>query len=392
MRDLVCNTRVSAAELTRYCEPTGFNDDLASNVCGVPAAVASLTESVEVYDYLGRQVGGVSKLADIPTVTSFSLFAVLPTGATKTLHLRPSPASAPKPPGPSKGSHIVLEPQFPYATNQLGLQAHELEPGIYDLLVWVYNFGDTPRSGSIAVAGGDQLSLNPKKWANVTVPPQGRTSIEASITVPQSLQVSLEGLPVTFTGDFEDPADVSPPVAYFKVVPNFNSIEPSSAAPVIGSDDPAEYSANMAGPGHMVKAQGPKGCVHFSFEFAPSTPGVWAFPQLVVNGTNKPPAGAQGIRFSLRDVSITPPGNSLPSLTVLFWNNAKAQYEVAIGHAPFDAGAPPTQVQTALFVASSSPGGGPLAATDVWELSIGLTDGPRSVVNMTVCDMQWVTF
>ena len=55
MRDLVCNTRVSAAELTRYCEPTGFNDDLASNVCGVPAAVASLTESVEVYDYLGRR-------------------------------------------------------------------------------------------------------------------------------------------------------------------------------------------------------------------------------------------------------------------------------------------------------------------------------------------------
>ena len=58
---------------------------------------------------------------------------------------------------------------------------------------------------------------------------------------------------------------------------------------------------------------------------------------------------------------------------MLFWNNAKAQYEVAIGHAPFDADAPPTQVQTRdcairrELVARGA--GGPLAATDVSELS-----------------------
>jgi hypothetical protein len=99
----------------RYCEPTGFNSDLTSNVCGVPAALTSLTESVAVYDYLGRQLGGVTKLADIPTVTSYSLFAVLPAGAAKTIDLRPPPSSAPRPSGPSKkGSDIVLEPQFPF--------------------------------------------------------------------------------------------------------------------------------------------------------------------------------------------------------------------------------------------------------------------------------------
>ena len=354
--------------------------------------MSSLNATVEVYDYLGRQLGGVTKLADIPTVTSYSLFAVLPAGTTKSLDLRPSPASATKPTGPSKGSLIVLEPQFPYATNQLGLQAHELEPGSYELLVYIYNFDDTPRSGRITVAGGDKLSLKPTEWTHVTVPPQGRTSIDVSVTVPESMQVSLEGLPIMFVGDFADAVDVQPPVAYFKIVPDFNSIKPLSEVPVAGSDDPTKYSSNMAGPGHMVRAAGPTGCVEFSFEFAPSTPGIWAFPQLRVNGTSKPPAGAQGIRFSLRNVSITPVGNSLPSLTVLFWNSAKVQYEVAIGHAPFEADGRTTQVQTALFVASSSPGARPLAATDVWELSVGLTDGPHSFVNMTICDMKWVTF
>jgi len=157
-----------------------------------------------VHDYLGRSLG-----TEVPgQLRSAPIFVLLAPGAAQHLVLtRPTPSAF----RTGKPSRMVLQLHMPRQTS-IKLQAipwasdfeHRVEAGVTtDLPLYLYNFGDQPVRGKVAVTHSpSEWTLTPRQWT-VTLKPMERRRLTLVLTKPQTLSAEPSDNWIKLQGDFD---------------------------------------------------------------------------------------------------------------------------------------------------------------------------------------------
>ena len=134
------------------------------------------------------------------------------------------------------------------------------------------------------------------------------------------------------------------------------------------------------------------GCIYFDFNFPASVTDAWAYPQLSFNGSDAPPAGADGVRYTLQ----TPPNANLKSQNVIWFDKDDAQFSA---HTRANASDGSPQQMTVLFKDALWDHQGPppsdptIGAGRVGKMAVGLNLAKSgAAAQMAVCGLEWIRF
>ncbi|MBE0535752.1 MAG: hypothetical protein IH624_08790 [Phycisphaerae bacterium] len=150
-----------------------------------------------VYDYLGRSL---EKMPE--ELTSAAVYIVLPAGRTRDVPLQTVAHSAPR---AGTASPVVLQVQMP-KSHSMKIEPRPWSQGFeykiaagrpWRLMMYVYNFSETPAAGRITVSDRPEgWVLSQRQW-EVTIAPMGRELLESDLLAAE------EGAgAIRLTGDF----------------------------------------------------------------------------------------------------------------------------------------------------------------------------------------------
>jgi len=166
----------------------------------------TLPEDVTVhaaYDYLGRSLGDKAPAQ----LRSSPVFVLLESDQAQGLELKPRTESRYR---TGKTSNVVLQLDMPHQS-RVKLQEipwasefeHQVKPEVEtDLPVYVYNFGDKPIRGTIAVSHCPSFwKLSPRQW-NVTLKPMERKRLNLRLVKPNNSSTESSDNWIKLKGDF----------------------------------------------------------------------------------------------------------------------------------------------------------------------------------------------
>jgi hypothetical protein len=419
--------------LMAYCPPAATQQQVGQASCALPSTLqsAAVSQVAKAFDFLGRDLQAIPS-----NVTAACVFIVLPDGAVGTM-LRVSPppdtaatdatttttttttTTAAGMTGTADGSRlrpssVVLQATFPYHGNEISanVDAHSLNAsGENSIPLYAYNFGQHARAMTVRAEASPGTVVKPASWA-LQVPAGGRTRFVAKIAPPGGRAVvdgDQQSGGVTITAESDAPrsggrrnSDEASPTLFFRVLPNLATLQPAVRTPCAGRADPSAWSHNVpAGASVQIQVASPSwaheaGCIHFDFNFPASVKDAWAYPQLSFNGSDAPPAGADGVRYTLQ----MPPSASLNGQNVIWFDKDDAQFSA---HTSANASDGSPQQMTVLFKDALWDHQGPapadptatIEAGRVGKMAVGLNlvkMKSGAVAQMTVCDLEWIRF
>ncbi len=158
-----------------------------------------------VHDYLGRPLGAVAP----GSLRSAPVFVLLAPGDERRLALtRPAPSRF----RGGKPGRMVLQLHLPRST-RIKLQEipwasefeHGIQPGVEtELPLYIYNFADQPRSGSVVVEHSPPgWKLKPRQWT-VTLKPMERRRLALVLTKPDTHATEPSDNWIKLRGDFNE--------------------------------------------------------------------------------------------------------------------------------------------------------------------------------------------
>ena len=297
-------------------------------------------------------------------------------------------------------SAVVLQSALPYNTPYVDKHVLNATGGAHPTVFYAYNFGQQPLAGTVSASSSNGASIAPSSFS-VSIPVGGRTRFTATITPPGGrAAIDSVGGTVALTGDFGEGAGVASPALFFEVVPDIETVQPKEEFKVPRATTASAWSRNIA-PGGSVNVSAAGSCATFTLAFGAQVADAWAYPQLSFDMLHSPPSDIDGIRFTLTNLSTTPPIATPPEYHAMFFNRTSGtQYAQTLSVAGAGSGAAGQEVTVLLRnahwdgigVAPSDPSA-PIEARDIGALSVGLNlkqTGHTSV--MSVCDLRWVRF
>ena len=280
--------RSDNARLRAYlfrAKPDGLSRNVLVAWATAGQASLSLTGIPEsVFDHLGRAGTPSSTLA----LSTAPIFAILPEGAAGPLELRPPPQTPERLPGTA--SPVVMQAAWPEERIVLSKSAYRLSSVKRESIpLFLYNFSDSPVSGSVSVAVPDGWETG--RHDKVEIAPQSRVELSLELDCRKGAPKFLETVRVI--GSFGSAGDA---VLSMRVIPEPNLLIRQAGTPLPGATDPKSWSPMISGNGAM-KIGSQDGSLRIEAE--PLGPDKWVYPLFKLEPDRRPPQGAAGLCFTL---------------------------------------------------------------------------------------------
>ena len=240
---------------------------------------------VSVFDHLGRTRPATTQLA----LTTAPVFAVLPKGSASQFVLQATP------PAPEllaeTPSTVVLQALWPEDKVLLKRSAYRLSSERTESVpLLVYNFGNTPATGSLEVKAPDGWKAS--QFSKIDVPPQGRAELLLELDGRNAARPRFSDT-VRVTGDFGSAGE---PVLslVFTLEPNLLTRRTGTA--IAGADDNARWQKMISGDGPMTISSQDSAVV---VEAEPKGADKWVYPRLPLPLGQAAPAGVAGLCCTL---------------------------------------------------------------------------------------------
>ncbi len=376
-----CLGRVSPTIYVFRTWPDGRERDVivawADEPCDWMKAAAVAVDAA--YDHLGRPIKGsaTDRLGPAPR------FIVTPKGAAEALVKERPPARSPRREG--KPCPVVLQLSLPHDTIRLSNQTHEIDPGKpVELPLFIYNFGDKPTSGTLAVeAAPDGWKVDvPRK--PIQLAPMDRKRLSVTAAFSASARGLLGGQWIKLRGDF---GDAGRPVLAFRLAADLAKLKPVARKAIASGDTAASWQDNIVGGARMSHKPADAGGVLFEMQFGETDP--WAYPRLRLKPNEIPPNGFDGLAFTIQVLEGT------GTVRVQFVEKGGASY---LADAGVNADVRAPQQARVLFEHckwgpfSKPDANGRLDLEDIATILVGINSRRNSRVRMVVRDLEWVKF
>jgi len=331
------------------------------------------------YDYLGREIAveGSARL------TSKPMFLVTDQNALGDLELEsPPPISPPREGTPCP---VVLQVELPVDTVRLGPQAYELPAGTdLEIPLWVYNFGDTPVSGTLSIEQAPEDWQTSLPGDTMAIPPMERAPAVVRVHMPTNGDTMLYGDWLHVRGDF---SDTGKPLVAFRLIGDRDTIKASETKAIPGAHDPARWADNAVGDAVLTHRATQDGAIEFSVQFGEMDP--WAYPRLSLEPAERPAGTDHGLAL---DVNLLE-GDGV--MRVQFVEDTGAAYVATLPISPEDRGwryVTPL-FQDAAWGAHSHPDpDGQLQPERITTLLVGINAQRNAKVRFAVRDLAWVRY
>ncbi|MCP4644121.1 MAG: endo-1,4-beta-xylanase [bacterium] len=331
-----------------------------------------------VYTHLGRPLASPPK-----RLGSAPLFLIAQAGELDAARLETPPVVAPWRDGTP--SPVVLQVELPKASTMLAKQAHEVMPGReVSIPVWVYNFGDGPVTGSLA------LDRAPKRWhvnvpdTQVTLAPLERKQVMLQVVVAENGRDAVSGGWIRISGQFDG---VGEPVLAFRLAVAASKLKPSATHPIPGAHDATRWQDNIMRGAAMSHETDPDGGVRFAMQFRDTDP--WAYPRLNLADEERPPAGMEGLSL------VVEVEEGMGDVRVQFIEDSGATYlaEVAVNPELRTPQRVTATFETAQWGSYSRPDpDGVLQPETIRTVLVGVNSRKQSTFKMSVRDLAWVRY
>ena len=124
----------------------------------------------------------------------------------------------------------------------------------HDVPLYLYNFGKTVQKGTLFATAPPAVTVTPRQWHGIEIPPGGRERVVAKV-VPPGGRAAVDGdefsglvtLKAAFTSSEQlgKDSDSEEATLFFRVVADLATLQPAARTMCSGANDPAAWSHNV---------------------------------------------------------------------------------------------------------------------------------------------------